>query len=160
MTIKNIGIGILGLCAVLGLASFLGFGIQHSAKALGSTGNGSETYYNSQWLVGGIQTGPTGTLNLNTQFGTCNLVGTNVSIAATSTQNYDCAVAGIKPGDTVIEDPSVNMGVGVLANIFPIRAVASTTAGFVTFTMLNLSGAASSTLGSNVASSTEYISYR
>lgn len=159
MTIKNIGIGVLGLCAVLGLVSFLGFGLQHSSK-LGSAGNGSETYYNSQWLVGGNQIGPTGTLNLNTQFGTCNLIGTNVTIAATSTQNYDCPVAGIKPGDLVLADPSSNMGGGVLGNIYPIRAVASTTAGFVTFTLINLSGVASTTLGTNVASSTEYLSYR
>lgn len=160
MTIKNIGVGILGLCALLGLVSFMGFGLQHGEKALGSTGNGTETYYNSQWLVGGNQIGPTGTLNLNSQFGTCNLVGTNVTIAATSTQNYDCAVAGIKPGDLVLADPSANMGTGISANIYPIRAVASTTAGFVTFTFINLSGAASTTLGTNVASSTEYLSYR
>lgn len=161
MTIKNIAIGVLGLGALLGAVAFFGFGLQHTAvKLLGAAGNGVETYYNSQWLVGGNQVGPTGTLDLNTQFGTCNLIGTNVSIAATSTQNYDCAVAGIKPGDLVLADSSANMGTGVLANIFPIRAVASSTAGFVTFTFINLSGAASSTLGANVASSTEYLSYR
>lgn len=152
---KNIGIGVLGLCAVLGLVAFLGFGLQHSSKALGSTGNGSETYYNSQWLVGGNQIGLTGTLNLNTQFGTCNLIGAG-SLAATSSANYDCAVSGIKPGDLVLADPPSYL-TPVSLGMFVEKAVASSTAGFITFTIANGTGAASTTLSS---AGWEYLTYR
>lgn len=155
--IKNIAIAIVALGALCGIFALFHGG---SPVRLGSSGNASETYYNSQWLVGGNQIGPTGTLNLNTQFGTCNLIGTSAGITATTTKNFDCAVAGILPGDTVIGDPSALMSAGVLGDIYPVRAVASSTAGFITFTLLNLSGAASTTLGSNVASSTEYFSAR
>lgn len=157
-TFQKIGLGVLGLCAVLGAASF--FGLTATGQhLLGSAGNAAETYYNSQWLVGGNQIGPTGTLNLNSQFGTCNLIETG-TIAATSTAQYDCAVTGIQPGDTVFEDPSATQATGVLGDIFPIRAVASTTAGYVTFTFLNLSGAASTTLGAQVSKGVEYVSFR
>lgn len=158
--IKIGGLAIGGVLAVLGALAFFGFHLGGSAQVAGSTGNGAETYYNSQWLVGGIQVGPTGTLNGNTQFGNCNLIGGAAGITATSTANFDCAVTGIQPGDVILEDPSNRMTLGVAGDIFPVRATASTTAGFVTFTFLNLSGAASSTLGANVTQGVEYVTWR
>lgn len=162
MTIKNIGLAALVLCGFLGLLAFCGIGIHVGAKGIsfGSSGNASETYYNSQWLVGGNQIGPTGTLNANSQFGTCNLIGASAGISATSTSNFDCAVAGIQKGDTIFGESSVNATTGILGDITVIRAVASSTNGFVTFTLANLSGAASTTLGANVASGTEYVTWR
>lgn len=161
MTIKNIGIAALVVGVLLGVASFFGVSLHFPAPhALGTAGNAPETHYNGQWLIGGNQIGLTGTWNTNQQFGTCNLIGGAGGITATSTANFDCAVTGIKPGDTLVEDPSNNMALGIAGDIFPIRATASTTAGYITFTLLNLSGAASTTLGSQVTSGVEYISWR
>lgn len=152
-------LGIALVLAVVGIGLHFAVSTPYSAS-YGSTGEPTETYTNAQWLAGGISVGPTGTFNQNTQFGTCNLLGTNNSIAATSTANYDCAVPGIKSGDIVFEDPSSSLGAGVIGNIFPIGAHASTTNGYITFTLMNLSGAASTSLDSAVASGTEYYSLR
>lgn len=161
MTIKNIGIAVLVLGAVLGVAAFLGFSFHyHPSGQVGTAGNAPETYYNGQWLVGGIQVGLTGTWNTNQQFGTCTLIGGAGGINATTTANFDCAVSGIKAGDIIIEDPSSNMALGTPGDIYPIRATASSTNGYVTFTLLNLSGAASTTLGAQVTNGVEYISWR
>lgn len=147
--------GLVAVGAVLGAFSFFSGG-----HAFGSPGQGSETYPNSQWLVGGNQIGPTGTLNANSQFGACNLIGTGKTLAATSTGNYDCAVSGILPGDFVLADAPSGFTAGTLGAIYPIAAHASTTAGYITFTLVNLSGAASTTLGQPVASGTEYFTWR
>lgn len=152
MTIKNIGIAILVLAALSGVASFFGV---HSSS-FGSSGNAAETYYNSQWLVGGNQIGPTGTLNANSQFGTCNITGGAAGIAASSTSSFDCAVAGVVKGDTVLGDPGVNAPAG----FFVTKVVASTTAnGFIEFSIYN-AGAASSTLGVALTNGMEYVTWR
>lgn len=160
MNLKTIGLAVLGLLAVLGGLSFLGLHLGASSHAVGSTGNASETYYNSQWLVGGLQVGPTGTLNVNTQFGTCNLIGGAAGISATSTKNFDCAVTGIQRGDVVMGDLGTNAPFTPGAGFVISAAVASTTSGFITFTILNLTGVASSTLGTNLTNGLEYYTLR
>ena len=158
-TFQKIGLGVLGLAVILGAAAFFGL----TAKGhtlLGSAGNAAETYYNSQWLVGGVQIGQTGTLNANTQFGTCNLIGGAKGITATSTSNFDCAVTGIQAGDLVLPDPSANETTGVIHNIMIQKAVASSTAGYITFTLVNLTGTATTTLGTDVTNGVEYFTAR
>lgn len=151
---------VAGLALVLAVISlFIAFG-SHGKVVLGSTGQPATVVPNAQWFSGGITIGQTGTFNQNTQFGACNLVGGAAGITASTTRQFDCAVKGIKSGDFVLEDPTVNMTPGNLGDIYPIGARASTTPGFITFTMLNLSGAASTTLGSNVVNGIEYLTYR
>lgn len=86
--------------------------------------------------------------------GTCTILA-NTSIAATSTANFDCAITGVTPGDIVTVASQAS---STLASQFVIKGVtASSTAGFVTFSMLNLTGAAAvpaATVG--VGSSTQY----
>lgn len=161
MTIKNIGLGVLGVGAVLGILAFLGLGLQHAAsKKVGSAGNASETYYNSQWLVGGNQIGPTGTLNANSQFGTCNLIGGSAGLIASTTANFDCAVTGIQKGDTIVADLGANAPLGPSLGFMLVKAVASSTNGYITFTIANLTGVSSSTLGTNLTNGIEYTTWR
>lgn len=149
------------LALVLGLVGSVSLFLHGSSSgALGSTGQPSTVSPNPEWFSGGQTVGLTGTFNQNTQFGSCSLIGTSAGITATTTANFDCAVSGIKAGDLVLEDPSPLEGVGIASDIFPIAAKASTTSGFITFTLINLSGAASTTLGANIASSTEYFTLR
>lgn len=159
MTIKSIGIVVLAVLAFFGGLAFFGVHLG-GAQKLGSAGNAAETYYNSQWLVGGNQIGPTGTLNGNTQFGGCNLIGGSAGIAATSTKNFDCAVSGILPGDVIFGDPSPLAPPGTIYNFPIVKVQASSTAGFVTFTIANLSGAATSTLGVPITNGIEYLTFR
>lgn len=135
--------------------------IQHTiAGDVGSTGEPSDVYINPLWQSGGESIGPTGTFDQNSQFGTCNLIGGTSGIGATTTANFDCAVTGIKAGDTVFGDPSASLPVGALYDFPIIKAVASTTNGYITFTVLNLSGAASTTLGTPVTNGIEYFTQR
>lgn len=160
MNLKSIGLAVGGLFAVLGVLAFLGIHLGGSAPKVGSTGNAAETYYNSQWLVGGIQVGPTGTLNANSQFGSCNLIGGSKGIAATSTATFDCAVTGVQKGDVVMGDLGVNAPFSLGSGFVVAAAQASTTAGYITYTILNLTGAASTTLGTNLTNGMEYFTLR
>lgn len=156
MTIKNIGIAALVLAAILGVLGFLGIGL-HAPVKLGSSGNAAETYYNSQWLVGGNQIGPTGTLNANQQFGTCNPTFYGTSLAATSTGTFACAVPGILAGDTIVADPPI--GSNVSGAGFVIQNAYATTTGIVAFTYVNLTGAATTSF-KQATTSVEYVSWR
>ncbi len=83
--------------------------------------------------------------------GTCDLVGG--AIAATSSAVADCAVTGVVSGDIVIPTLATST-----ANAVATGARASTTAGYITVRLLNLTGAASSV--SALGSSTSYIVLR
>ncbi len=70
---------------------------------------------------------------------TCDIPG-NASVAATSTKNFDCAISGVQSGDKVYVTEQAS---STLATQYVIKgATASTTNGFVTFSVLNLTGAA------------------
>lgn len=85
-------------------------------------------------LVGTLGTGMAQILN-----GTCNIPA-NASVAATSTANFDCAVSNVQSGDRVFASLAAST---TIASQYVIRSVqASTTAGFITFTLLNLTGTA------------------
>lgn len=160
MNLKSLGLAVGALFAILGTLAFLGIHLGGLPTQVGSTGNAAETYYNSNWLVGGIQVGPTGTLNANSQFGTCNLIGGSAGISATSTKNFDCAVTGIQKGDVVMGDLGINAPFTSGAGFVVSAAQASTTAGYITYTILNLTGAASTTLGTNITNGMEYFTLR
>lgn len=91
---------------------------------------------------------------------TCTILA-NSSIAATSTGSADCAVTGVQAGDKVVDvtlattTPVTNLGIQI------VGANASSTAGWVTFKLLNLTGAAV-TPGSqaNFGSSTQVLIIR
>jgi hypothetical protein len=142
MDYQKIGLWVLG---VLGGLAFLGVSLNlfGSAKLLGSAGNAAETYINSQWLVGGLQVGPTGTLNANSQFGSCNptYYGT-LPLAASSTGTFACTVSGIAAGDYLEGDlPATETG-GTPG--FIITSTYATTSNIVAFTVYNISGSATS----------------
>lgn len=83
--------------------------------------------------------------------GTCNLVGG--TIAATSSAVADCAVTGVLDGDLVFATLATST-----ANAVIDGARASSTSGFITVRLHNLTGAASSV--SALGSSTAYFVIR
>lgn len=141
MNYKQIGVAIVSILSLLGAIAFFEVNVTET-HTLGSTGNGSETYYNSQWLVGGVQIGLTGTLDANRQFGTCNPTFYGTSLGATTTGTFVCPVQGINAGDFIHADlPLTEAGTG---GGFDIVNAYATTSNTVAFTYLNLTGAATS----------------
>ena len=92
--------------------------------------------------------------------GTCNLLGMNSSQAATSSAVYDCAVTGVVSGDVVFAQLSTTTQATLVTNWAIMSAKASSTSGFITVRVLNLSGAAVVPSISAVGSSTGYLILR
>lgn len=89
--------------------------------------------------AGTFQLGATGNSLSLIQKGTCTILA-DASVAATSTKNFDCAFAGVNAGDTVFVTEQAS---STLASQFVIKgATASSTTGFITFSILNLTGTA------------------
>lgn len=164
MTIKNIGLAALVLGALLGAASFFGYGLHLMGVKFGTTGNAPETYYNGQWLVGGNQIGPTGTWNLNQQFASCNPKFYGTSFAASTTGVFACAAPGVNAGDSIVGDLPQGAGVnpsgaGSIGGGFVLVGAYSTTTGIVAFTIQNDTGAATSSFA-QATTSFEYFTWR
>ena len=157
MTNKSIAAIVAGLVVIAGVVFYL----IPSAKVGGTVENFPTQWYNGLFaghtkqlsidangkLVtsGGITNTGTATIGASgtglTQVlkGTCSLIGAP-TIAATSTAAMDCAATGAVAGDTVFftlatTTPSTNLGWRV------IGANASSTSGFLTFIVQNLTGA-------------------
>ncbi len=95
--------------------------------------------------------------------GTCNPLGMDVAQAASTTVGYDCAVTGVVSGDVVVANfasSSPTSGLGSL-NDFQIKGVqASSTSGFITLKVANLTGISRTPSATNFASGTEYMIMR
>lgn len=71
--------------------------------------------------------------------GTCTILA-DASVAATSTKNFDCAFTGARSGDIVVAALQAS---STLASQYVIKGVtASSTADYLTFSILNLTGGA------------------
>lgn len=86
---------------------------------------------------------------------TCALI-VNTTIAATSTKNYDCAVTGVTPNDIVLAG-TIASSTPAQGSVFVVGASASSTAGFITFTVVNLTGAVYNPATTGFGSSTPYL---
>lgn len=110
----------------------------------------------NQVTDGTTQMGSSGTAISKVLTGTCTLLA-NFSIAATSTRDVDCAVTGVVEGDKVFLSLSTTTGNGIASQYSIVGTHASTTSGFVTAKLLNLTGtAATPAATANFGSSTQY----
>jgi hypothetical protein len=118
-------------------------------------------------ITGGITFGTSGTTFNKIITGTGALIvpsGAGATVNASSTKAFDMAVSGVVSGDTVIVQfatstalSGVLYGAGNLGGPFTIvGAAASTTSGFITVVVGNLSSANTSISASGIASSTNY----
>lgn len=89
------------------------------------------------------------------EVGTCELIGTNVSQAASSTRPYDCIVANAQSGDFVVSNISRGTALTSLGWSI-VGASASTTNGYITFVIANQTGGARTPSTDAVGSSTPY----
>lgn len=93
---------------------------------------------------------------------TCNLIGTDASQAATSTVAYDCAVTNLTSSFSVIAQLATTTSVvaGKTAGWLISASGASTTAGFATVLVTNLTGAAAVPSVTAVGSSTKIWAFK
>lgn len=96
---------------------------------------------------------------------TCSLIGADVSQGATTTKAYDCAITGIVSGDTTLAQfasstPFTNGTLGSIGSLGWVitSSKASTTAGFMTVLVANLTGQSAILSATNIASTTSYLS--
>lgn len=140
-TLKFAGIAVAGIVVGLLLSALL-----HPASFGG-------VYQNS------LSVGPNGTQIAQVLKGTCNLIGTNASQAASSTLAYDCAVTGVKSGDTVFAQLASSTPVGGAAGWSISATLASSTNGYITVLLVNR-GVAAVPSATHVGSSTQYLIVR
>lgn len=90
--------------------------------------------------------------------GTCSILA-NASVTASTTSNFDCAFTGVQSGDNVQAQLSAS---STLASQFVIKGVtASTTSGWITFSLLNLTGTSAVPAATNgFGSSTAVVIFR
>ena len=151
--IKNNVVGLVAI--VLSIIAVLGISSVGGGKNLGAQVQ-NDLWYHTGGIV--LTRDGTGTTINNLISSTCSMVATSFYQTATTTQNYSCAATGVKPNDVVVSDPSANQSVGFGGWVIT-SAAASTTAGYIQFSVVNLSGA-TAPVPSSIASSTEFIDLR
>ncbi len=112
--------------------------------------------------TGTFSVGSTGSTVSGLQFGSCVLTAYS-TIAATTTKDLDCPVTGALSTDTVLSAvfaSSTYSSTVIQGGVFPISVRASTTAGFITVTVINLTGATYTFGGTGFGSTTKYIILR
>jgi len=122
--IKNIILAVLAIVV-------LGFGVAKLTDNNASLAGGTTNF--DTLALTGLQLGSSGTSLAQIVKGTCNLVGG--TIAATSTGVADCAVTGVVDGDLVFASLATSSAQAAIAG-----ARASSTSGFITVKVMNLSG--------------------
>lgn len=128
--------------AIIALLVSLAFGfISYTSSTPAQLGGRVETVLST--FSGGIQVsdknGTAGTALKLIKSGTCTILA-NVSIAATSSKNFDCTFTGARSGDIVLAHPIASSTVAAQYAITGYNA--STTNDTITFTVLNLTGVA------------------
>lgn len=129
-SLKNVWIAmiVVAIIAVIGIFSSLG-----KSATFGGVTNYDEVDATAIKIGGtnGSRVGPI----IST---TCTLLA-NTSITASTTANVDCVVAGVNPGDIVTGNLQAST---TNASNYDIRGIsASSTAGFITFSLYNQTGA-------------------
>lgn len=117
--------------------------------------NGGYNTAKSIKTTGDLTIGTSGTALVNMVVGTCNLIGTDASQAASSTVAYDCAVTGLTSSDVFIAMLASTTARGGSSSWEISSSKASTTAGFGTVLLSN-NGPAAVPSATSVGSSTQY----
>lgn len=94
------------------------------------------------------------------KFGTCSLIASSFTVAASTTVAMDCAITGVVPTDGVFAQFATSTVGGTNFGGWQIRgASASSTAGFATISVVNGLGT-SAVIPASIASTTKFIVLR
>lgn len=162
----KIALGIVALAVVIA-----GVAVSQRAGLFGASG---PTHYQKESFLEGLSVGTGRQLNVSragaltigstgsalsvVSKGTCSILA-NASVAATTTANFDCAYTGVQSGDIVMAHLTAS---STLASQYVLKGVvASSTSGWITFSILNLTGGSAVPAATNgFGSSTEVIIFR
>lgn len=150
--------GVLAL--VLAIFALGGANFASVSRAFGASYQGT-VVPNLQWFTGGIRTGDQNASTASEEiWNTCNPTFDGTSLGATSTGQFICSAPGVKAGDLIIGDLPVGAGknangAGSPVGGFVLTNAYSTTSGQVAFTVLNLTGAATTSFA-QASTSLEY----
>lgn len=159
---KSLIIGLL-ITVVIAIG---GYYFPQVQKALGVVGtrfpNGLAVGSTASVTQNKMTIGNSGTAIGNFLFGTCNLLGADMTQAASSTKSYDCAVTGATSASIVFAQLSTTTGEFALGNQLwdIVSAKGSTTADFITVRLFNGTNASTIPSAANVGSSTNYLIIR
>lgn len=103
--------------------------------------------------------GTSGTRLAYINTGTCSLIASSFTVAATTTQAMDCAITGVVSTDGVFAQFATSTTATAIGGWQIRGASASTTAGFITMSVVNGTGA-SAVIPASIASTTKYIILR
>lgn len=137
--------------AIIALAGWFYPAVKETVQKLGGVTNYDELDATAMKIGGanGSRVGPI-------IAGTCSLLPSNYSFAATTSISVDCAVTGIVTGDEVIGQFATTTSTNGSGSWDIVGASASTTAGFITFNVVNNTGTTAFIPGS-VGSTTQYL---
>lgn len=155
MTSKVTIVGVVVAIVIALLA--MGLALSASKSAAGVSFGGTTNYDEvdaSALKIGGTNGTRLGLLS----FGICQLIASTYTVAASTTIGMDCAITGVVPTDGVFAQFATSTQIGIGG--WSIRgASASSTAGFITVSVVNGTGA-SNTIPASLASTTKYIVLR
>jgi hypothetical protein len=131
---------VFNVLIVVALVAFAGLSVSKSAN-YGTTG----ASYNplQEQFGGGLIVGNQGSALAQVIDTTCTGIAYG-SLAASSSRQMDCAVAGVLPGDRVQVDLPLAANIGPSYNFDIGGQGASSTAGYVSYWLNNMTGAATS----------------
>lgn len=142
------------VAVILAIGSFLSHPSATEVRSTGSVTTG--TAFPHGVTIGAPASSPTNMANVI--FGACSLIASSFTVAASSTAGMDCAVPGTVATDGVFAQFATSTTIG--SGGWSIRgASASSTAGFITISVANGTGA-SGILPASIASTTKYIVLR
>lgn len=128
------------------------------STVLGANATGP-AHYQTESFWQGLQLGQRGSIISNLNFGTCSLIASNYTVAASTSVAMDCAVTGAQSADKVFS----NFATSSVSSAGPgwevVGASASSTAGYLTFRITNGTGA-SAIIPASIASTTPFIDMR
>lgn len=149
----------LGLAVVAIVIAIAAWGLPHGAA--GPTTSGITTGTNFKY---GISVGSAPSLGANpTNFskvlaGTCTLIMGAQTITASTTKPFDCAITGVVSGDIVVNAMWATTTIPSFASngYAIVGGYSSTTSGYITLLVSNLTGATGSPSLNALASTTAY----
>lgn len=144
-----------GVAVLLGISSVFGGG---NLAAVGSTRNTGRQETIAWGFGGGAQIGSPSSAPVIKKLipGTCSLIASSFSIAASTTVSMDCAVTGAVSTDIVIGMFGTTSQSAAGPGWEITRASASSTAGYDTFNITNGTGG-TAVIPASIASSTQYV---
>lgn len=142
----------IGLSVVAIVIAIIAYG--HTGSSLG---NKTASFWDSVqgYRVNGTEVFTSGGFLAGATTGTCSLIGSVASIPASTTVAFDCAVTGIVSGDITFSQFATTTASSGGPGWLITQSSASTTSGFLTLNVTNLTGT-TATMPASLSTAVKY----